>query len=65
MTDKQITAAIKKNMDKIAKICKENGIDYMSLCYCNGDAYESVTFNNDYFKDGVKRKINYADVERK
>lgn len=64
-TDKQITAAIKKNMDKIAKICKKNGIDYMSLCYRNCDEYESVMFNNNHYEDDVKCKIDYADIKEK
>jgi ketol-acid reductoisomerase len=65
MTDKQITAAIKKNMDKIVKICKENGIDYMTLSYRNCDEYEGVMFNNNYYEDDVKREIEYADIKEK
>ena len=65
LTEQEITVAIKKNMDKIVKICKDNGIDYLSLCYLNDDNHETVMFNNNYYHEGVGHKIDYAEVKEK
>ena len=57
MTTRQIEKAIAQKMKEIARICRDNDINYLSLSVIN----YIVSFNTEYWEESEKHKINYNE----